>query len=81
MRFHRTRRMATGFLVVVWALTILAAAAIAQSETGQIVGKVTDPNGALVSGAAISDNLESNDRLTNRVSALQPDDLLCPARF
>ena len=32
-------------------------------------------------GAAISDNLESNDRLTNRVSALQPDDLLCPARF
>ena len=54
MRMHRTRQLAIGFVIAVCALTILAAAAIAQSESGQIVGKVTDPNGALVSGAAIT---------------------------
>ncbi|HEX8338737.1 MAG TPA: carboxypeptidase-like regulatory domain-containing protein, partial [Pyrinomonadaceae bacterium] len=45
------------FNVLVWALLLLAlapGAAYAQLETGQITGRVTDPNGAVVPGAAVS---------------------------
>ncbi|HEX8293175.1 MAG TPA: TonB-dependent receptor, partial [Pyrinomonadaceae bacterium] len=45
------------FNVLVWALLLLAlapGAASAQVETGQITGRVTDPNGAVVPGAAVS---------------------------
>lgn len=45
---------ALALLSVVFAIAMMAGAAFAQSETGQIVGKVTDPNGAVVAGAAIS---------------------------
>ena len=41
-------------LAVVFAIAMIAGTVLAQSETGQIVGKVTDPNGAIVAGAAIS---------------------------
>ena len=44
------------FRVVVFAalLFALGATAFAQLETGQITGRVTDPNGAVVPGAAVS---------------------------
>ena len=42
------------FLAVVFALALTAATTLAQSATGEIVGKVTDPNGAVVTGAVVS---------------------------
>jgi len=45
---------ALGFLSVVFALALMAGAAFAQSATGQIIGKVTDPNGAVVAAANIT---------------------------
>ena len=45
---------ALGFLSVVFAIAMMAGAAFAQSATGQIVGKVTDPNGAVVTGAKVT---------------------------
>ncbi|HYY57370.1 MAG TPA: TonB-dependent receptor [Pyrinomonadaceae bacterium] len=47
---HRLTRAVTAFFV----LTLLSVAALAQTETGQILGKVTDPNGAVVAGANVS---------------------------
>jgi hypothetical protein len=41
------------FLSVVFAIAMTAGAAFAQSATGQIVGKVIDPNGAVVAGANV----------------------------
>jgi carboxypeptidase family protein/TonB-dependent receptor-like protein len=41
-------------LSVVFAVAMMAGTTLAQTETGQITGKVTDPNGAVVAGAAIS---------------------------
>ena len=58
MRKTRLRQSAaTGalaFLSVVFAIAMMAGAAFAQSETGQITGKVTDTNGAVVAGATIT---------------------------
>ncbi len=45
---------AIAFLSVVFAMAMMAGAALAQSETGQITGKVSDANGAVVAGAAVS---------------------------
>lgn len=45
---------ALAFLSVVFAVALLAGSALAQSETGQISGKVSDANGAVVAGAAVS---------------------------
>jgi len=42
------------FTLAVLALTIIVGSALAQTETGQITGKVTDPNGAVVAGATVS---------------------------
>ena len=41
-------------LSVVFAIAMMASMAMAQAETGQIIGKVTDPNGAVVPGATVS---------------------------
>src|SRR5581483_1306441 len=41
-------------MAVLFALLIFPAGLLAQTETGQIVGKVTDPSGALVTGATIT---------------------------
>ena len=57
MNTSKFRRATNGGLLVlstVFAVLVMASAALAQSATGQIVGKVTDPNGAVVSGATIS---------------------------
>ena len=43
-----------GFLSLLLIVAISAGAALAQSATGEIVGKVTDPNGDVVSGASVS---------------------------
>lgn len=43
-----------GFLSLLLIVAISAGAALAQSATGEIVGKVTDPNGDVVSGANVS---------------------------
>ena len=53
MKSYR-KELATVFAAAVFALTIFAVSATAQTETGQIIGKVTDPNGAVVNGAAIT---------------------------
>src|SRR4030095_3677207 len=61
--------IATGglaFLSVVIAVVMLAGSAFAQSETGQITGRVTDPNGGLVAGAAIT--LSSAETGTQRTA-------------
>lgn len=42
------------FLSLVFAIAMMAGSVMAQSPTGQIVGKVTDPNGAVVAGATVS---------------------------
>lgn len=54
MNMNGNGQIAISFLVVAVALMLLATATSAQTETGQIVGKVTDPNGAVVSGASIT---------------------------
>src|SRR5678815_1685275 len=43
-----------GFLSVVFALALTAATALAQGSAGEIVGKVIDPNGAVVAGATVT---------------------------
>jgi hypothetical protein len=54
----KSKRMtATGglaFLTVVFAMALMAGTAMGQAESGQIIGKVADPNGAVVPGAAIT---------------------------
>jgi hypothetical protein len=73
--------LAARFVAVVFALAMLSGIALAQSATGQIVGKVTDPNGAVVSGAVITiKSVETARELTAvsddqggyTVAALQP---------
>src|SRR5713101_1778902 len=68
-------------LLVVIALAMSASSTLAQSATGQIVGKVTDPNGAVVSGATVSDKsadtgrettATSDDQGSYTITALQP---------
>ena len=69
------------FLLVVIALAISASSTLAQSATGQIVGKVTDPNGAVVSGATVTaksldtgreTSATSDDQGGYTITALQP---------
>lgn len=43
-----------GFLAVLVVLSFGLASAVAQTETGQIIVKVTDPTGAVVSGATVT---------------------------
>jgi len=45
---------AARLLLALLALTFLTGSTLAQTETGQISGKVTDPNGAVVAGATVS---------------------------
>ncbi len=45
---------ALSFLLVALTIAVMASAAFAQGATGQINGKVTDPNGALVAGAKVT---------------------------
>jgi hypothetical protein len=47
---------ALGFLSVVFAIAMMAGATLAQSETGQITGRVSDTNGAVVAGATVTLN-------------------------
>jgi hypothetical protein len=58
MRNIKTRQAATAgglaFLSAIFAIALLAGSALAQSATGEIVGKVTDPAGAVVAGANVS---------------------------
>lgn len=57
-----------GFLSIVLALAISSGTTMAQSATGQIVGKVTDPNGAVVSGATVSAKAVDTGRETTATS-------------
>lgn len=52
--FRRAASRGLGFLSAVFAVLIMAGAALAQSATGQIAGRVTDPNGDVVAGAVVS---------------------------
>src|SRR6266576_1157917 len=52
------------FLAVVFAIGLMAITAFGQADTGQIIGKVTDPNGAVVPGAAVSIKSVSTGRET-----------------
>ncbi len=83
MRNKLARFGATGSRLAPALLTLLIAVAsvIGQTETGQIVGKVIDPNNALVPGASVSvKSVEtgrevkatSNDQGTYTVTALRP---------
>jgi len=48
-----SRLLATS-IATLFLLVVLAGSAFGQSDTGQIIGKVTDPNGAAVAGATIT---------------------------
>ena len=70
-----------GFFVVVFAFALTAATALAQSATGEIVGKVTDPNGAVVTGAVVTVKsvdtgrevtATSNEQGSYTITSLQP---------
>jgi hypothetical protein len=61
-------RGAFGFLSVVFAIALTASAAFAQSATGQIVGKVTDPNGAVVAAANVTVKSIDTGRETSATS-------------
>ena len=41
-------------LMALFVLTVFSGAALAQTDTGQIIGTVKDPNGALVAGATVT---------------------------
>lgn len=69
------------FALALLALTMIVGSALAQTETGQIVGKVTDPNGAVVAGAkvlvkSVNTSREvaatSNEQGLYTVTSLQP---------
>jgi hypothetical protein len=80
-KLRATTTRALGFLSVVLALAMFAATAPAQSETGQITGKVADSNGAVVAGAAVNlksaetgvqRSATSNDEGVYLITNLQP---------
>ena len=61
---------AGGVLPLLLALLLLPSAALAQTETGQIAGTVTDPQGAVVAGAAVtSTSRETGATRTTTTSA------------
>src|SRR6185312_326932 len=55
---------ALAFLSVVFVIAAMTGTALAQSATGQIIGKVTDPNGAVVAGAKVTVKSVDTDRET-----------------
>jgi hypothetical protein len=80
-KFRRVTNRGLLFLSAAFAVLMTASAALAQSAAGQIVGKVTDPNGALVSGATVSVKsvdtgremtATSDDEGSYTIAALQP---------
>ena len=54
INLKRSISVGLSLLAVAFAIGMLALTTMAQTETGQIVGKVTDPNSAVVAGATIS---------------------------
>src|SRR5438105_2467038 len=59
----------TSYLALLVLTCLLAAvSALAQTETGQIVGKVVDPNGASVSGANVKITSIATGRTVNATS-------------
>lgn len=72
MRNTKTIRAAVngglGFLSMIFAIALLASTALAQSATGEIVGKVTDPAGAVVVGANVSVKSVSTGREVTSIS-------------
>ncbi|MEP6922419.1 MAG: carboxypeptidase regulatory-like domain-containing protein [bacterium] len=57
MTNNKLRQAATAggaLLAIVFAITVMAGSTLAQSTTGQIVGRVSDPAGAVVSGAVVT---------------------------
>jgi hypothetical protein len=80
-KFRRATNSGLVLLSALFAVLMTAGAVLAQSATGQIVGKVTDPNGALVSGATVSVKsvdtgremtATSDDEGNYTITALQP---------
>jgi len=59
---------ALGFLSVVFAIAMTAGATFAQSATGQINGKITDPNGAVVAAANVTVKSVDTGRETTAIS-------------
>jgi hypothetical protein len=56
------------FLSIMFAIAMMAGTTLAQSATGQIVGKVTDPNGAVVVGANVTAKSIDTGRETTATS-------------
>src|SRR5262245_60334763 len=80
-RKRKMLREAVPILLALFCLTFGRMAAFAQSETGQITIKATDPQGAVVPGATVSvkstttgatRTVTTNDEGVAVVSALQP---------
>lgn len=72
MRKTKLRQSATAggisFLSIMFAIVMMAGTTLAQSATGQIVGKVTDPNGAVVVGANVTAKSVDTGRETTATS-------------
>jgi hypothetical protein len=64
-------KLAARALATVFFALVLGAAALAQTETGQIIGKVTDPQGALVPGATVTVKAVNTGALRNATTNTQ----------
>jgi hypothetical protein len=64
------KTIAAAFVTVLM-LIVLVGVGKAQTEAGQIVGKVSDPNGALVSGASVSVKSVDTGRAITTTSMLR----------
>ena len=68
---HWARQGVSFAASALFVLVMLSGAAFAQTETGQIIGEVKDPNGALVAGAAVS--VKSVETGVERTATTQED--------
>ncbi len=78
---QRLHRIADRWIPTAILLILVSITAMAQTETGQIIGNVTDPNGAVVPGATVTiraigtgatRTATTNDQGTYAVANLQP---------
>ncbi|MGH9968193.1 MAG: carboxypeptidase regulatory-like domain-containing protein [Pyrinomonadaceae bacterium] len=75
------QHLVAGFFTIAMATLFLLGSAVAQTETGQITGRVLDPNGAAVAGASVTVKsvstgaeraVTANDEGSYTVTNLQP---------
>lgn len=66
-----SKRIYSFVVAALLTMTVLFSSALAQTETGQIAGKISDPNGAVVSGATVT--IKSPARGVTRTTTTNSD--------